>query len=94
MISSILPPELPGVTLYVKDKEKTSFPLRLLCLCLLVFPHLLSQAQSQFGIDPDGGQPPFTPPRLSEAATSVPAHPSATKRNTGRKERKDYSDSL
>lgn len=34
---------------------KNPFPLRLLCLCLLVFPHLLSQAQSRFGIDLGGG---------------------------------------
>jgi len=34
---------------------KNPFPLRLLCLCLLVFPHLLSRAQSQFGIDLGGG---------------------------------------
>jgi hypothetical protein len=34
---------------------KNPFPLRLLCLCLLVFPHLLSQAQSRFGIDVGGG---------------------------------------
>ena len=33
---------------------KTPFPLRLLCRCLLVFPHLLSRAQSRFGIDFDG----------------------------------------
>jgi hypothetical protein len=34
---------------------KNPFPLRLLCLCLLVFPHLLSPAQNQFGIDLGGG---------------------------------------
>ena len=34
---------------------KNPFPFRLICLCLLVFPHLLSQAQSRFGIDLGGG---------------------------------------
>jgi hypothetical protein len=34
---------------------KNPFPLRLLCLCLLVCPHLLSQAQSRFAIDVGGG---------------------------------------
>ena len=33
---------------------KNPFLLRLLCLCLLVFPHLLSHAQGRFGIDAGG----------------------------------------
>ena len=34
---------------------KNPFPLRLLCLCLLLFSHLISQAQSRFCIDLGGG---------------------------------------
>jgi len=34
---------------------KNPFPLRLPGLCLLVFSHLVSQAQSRYGIDLDGG---------------------------------------
>ena len=33
---------------------KNPFPLRLLCLCFLVFPHLLSHAQSRFGLECGG----------------------------------------